>query len=534
MTQEHSSPKKKKTDKPVILIIDDNPTNLAVLTEYLHEHGFDILVARNSMSGLEKAHLSNPDLILLDIVLPDLNGFETCRKLKGDARTKDIPVIFITALAEDVQHKVEGFQVGGVDYITKPLQQAEVLARINTHLSIQALNRQLRQQTVELQAEIAERKRAQAELKRHRDQLEEKVQTRTVELKQLNKQLKQEITERTQTEIRLSLALNAGKLGVWDWDIATNAVVWSDNVAEIFDLKPGQFGGLYQSYLDLVYPEDLENLQEAIQHALQTGQEYYVEHRLVRPNGQIRWLEGKGQVFYDLEGRATRMTGTMQDITKRKQTEERIRASLQEKEVLLKEIHHRVKNNMQVISSLLDLQADNIQNEALLQVFKESQYRIRSMALIHERLYQSKDLSHINFADYVENLTDYLLYSYGASNISLQINVPPVFLAIDTAIPCGLIINELVSNAIKYAFPNGQAGEIWIELQTTKKQYTVLIVGDNGIGLPPEVNFQQTPSLGLTLVHMLVKQIKGEIELQSKKGTEFKLVFTNPIATRGS
>ena len=241
------------------------------------------------------------------------------------------------------------------------------------------------------------------------------------------------------------------------------------------------------------------------------------------------------QYHYHLEDlvemRTTALTQTnaqlQQEIVGRKQTEAQLQTSLQEKEVLLKEIHHRVKNNMQIISSLLDLQADTIQDELIRGLFKESQQRIRSMALIHEQLYQSSDLARIDFAEYVERLTNHLLRSYGAraGNVALHMNVAPVLLSIETAIPCGLIINELVSNAFKHAFPNGRSGQIWITLQRTEAQQLTLQIKDNGVGFPPEIDFRRTPSLGLTLVNTLVKQVRGIIDLQRESHTEFMITF---------
>ena len=220
------------------------------------------------------------------------------------------------------------------------------------------------------------------------------------------------------------------------------------------------------------------------------------------------------------------------EISERKRAEEQLKASLQEKEVLLKEIHHRVKNNMQIISSLLDLQANTIQDERVRDLFQGSQQRIRSMALIHEQLYQSSDLARIDFAEYIENLTDRLLYSYGvrAGNITLQLDLTPLFLSVETAIPCGLIINELVSNALKHAFPNSRFGQISITLQRVQAQQLSLQIKDNGVGFPAEIDFRRTASLGLTLVNTLVKQIKGTIDLYSEDGTQFKITFSDLTA----
>jgi PAS domain S-box-containing protein len=218
-----------------------------------------------------------------------------------------------------------------------------------------------------------------------------------------------------------------------------------------------------------------------------------------------------------------------QEIAERKRAEEQIKASLEEKEVLLKEIHHRVKNNLQVISSLLYLQSKSIKDKAALQMFQESQNRVRSMAFIHERLYQSQDLARVDFAEYVRSLTNYLFRSYGVSTdvIQLKINMDDVPLSIDTAIPCGLIVNELVSNSLKYAFPDGKGGEIRIELGSDGDNRFALMVSDDGVGLPEDVDFRKTESLGLQLVNNLsVAQLEGAIDLDRSGGTTFRITFT--------
>jgi two-component sensor histidine kinase len=215
------------------------------------------------------------------------------------------------------------------------------------------------------------------------------------------------------------------------------------------------------------------------------------------------------------------------EIAERKRAEEQIKASLGEKEVLLKEIHHRVKNNLQVVSSMLQLQSRNIKDKETVEMFQESRNRVRSMALVHERLYQSRDLAMVDFAKYIQSLTSYLCRSYGVNTnvIQLKTNLHDVFLGVDTAIPCGLILNELVSNSLKHAFPEGREGEIRIELRSDGNDKFTLMVSDNGIGLLEDLDFRNTESLGLQLVNTLVNQLEGTIELDRRGGTTFKITF---------
>ncbi|MCX6137238.1 MAG: response regulator [Ignavibacteriales bacterium] len=225
------------------------------------------------------------------------------------------------------------------------------------------------------------------------------------------------------------------------------------------------------------------------------------------------------------DGIAPRIIGTIRDIHLRKEAEGLLKASLREKEVLLKEIHHRVKNNMQVISSLLSLQAAEIEDNKTRELFMESQNRVKSMALIHEKLYHSETLSRVDFGEYVRDLSASLVRTYASSNVSLAVMAADIFLGVDIAIPCGLIVNELVSNSLKHAFPDGRAGTISIDCQFTTADECTLCVTDNGIGFPKNFDFASTRSLGLTLVQTLSKQLHGVLTIDSTGGTAFTIRF---------
>lgn len=237
----------------------------------------------------------------------------------------------------------------------------------------------------------------------------------------------------------------------------------------------------------------------------------------------------------ELDGKQV-LQAVVRDITERKRNEEEIKASLAEKEVLLKEIHHRVKNNLQVISSLLRLQSRYIHDQQTLEMLKESQNRVRSMALVHEQLYQSQDLSQINVSEYIQNLTSNLFSAYevNAQGVKLQTDIAPISVNIDLAVPCGLMINELVSNSLKYAFLSQKGGEINITFKLGENQECILVVSDNGSGLPATFNFQNPCTLGLRLVTSLVKQLRGSIELEQTCGTAFKITFSQPNSQQGS
>jgi PAS domain S-box-containing protein len=213
------------------------------------------------------------------------------------------------------------------------------------------------------------------------------------------------------------------------------------------------------------------------------------------------------------------------DITDRKRAEAQLQASLHEKEVLLKEIHHRVKNNLQIISSLLDLQAENVADPRVRAIFEESQHHIQAMALIHESLYQSHDLARLDAADYLGRLSQQLFAAYQGSDarITLKLELERVALEPNRAIPCGLLLNELLSNSLKHAFPHGRMGEIHISLQACSERLT-LRVRDTGVGLPEGFDFRHTDTLGLQLVYLLTEQLGGTITLEQAGGTTFTLI----------
>jgi PAS domain S-box-containing protein len=282
-----------------------------------------------------------------------------------------------------------------------------------------------------------------------------------------------------------------------------------------------------QFWIETVYPEDRPIVEEAIAKQLQ-GESTSYEYRIVRPDGSIRWIWARDFPIKDEFGKLYRIAGIAEDVSDRKIAEVQIQASLQEKEVLIKEIHHRVKNNMQVISSLLELQSQYLDDPPTIALFRESQSRILSMALIHEQLYQSLHLDKIDFAKYIKALATNLFQFFGnhSNAIELKLNLAEYSLNIETAIPCGLIVNELVSNSLKYAFPEGIPGKINIELFRDDLMKFHLIVSDNGVGLPDNFNIETATTLGLRLVRMLTRQLKGVLEIENHQGTRFKLGFS--------
>jgi PAS domain S-box-containing protein len=282
-------------------------------------------------------------------------------------------------------------------------------------------------------------------------------------------------------------------------------------------------------FTDLVVPEDLPELLGRFKRAL-AGEAIspHVRAEIIRQDGCRVPIElSMANLVHD--GRIIGRVGVARNISDQRQAEEQIRASLQEKEVLLKEVHHRVKNNLQIISSLLNLQSKYITDPKALQMFIDSQNRVKSMALIHEILLRSKDIAKIDFAEYIKNISVQIFRLYGAYSrkIRLETNVENIMLDVDTAIPCGLIVTELVTNSLKYAFGEAQEGSIYIEFSSDGAHTLTLLVRDNGSGFPKDVDFQNVESLGLKLVVALAKQLSGTVELDHASGTTFKVTFVH-------
>lgn len=387
----------------------------------------------------------------------------------------------------------------------------------------------------QVQQELTERKQAQEALHQLNEELERRVAERTAEVADVNDNLLAEILERQRVEAALRKSELKYRLLVEQMPAVTyiakldetgSSVYVSSQIKNLLGYSAEEWMADPQLWFNLVHPDDRDSIIRESQAALATDRAYRAEYRMFNREGQVVWVQDQTVVLPDEAVQSGLTQGVLFDITARKRAEEQLKTSLHEKEILLKEIHHRVKNNMQVISSLLNLQSNYVSDTQALEIFQESQNRVRSMALIHEKLYRSKNLAEIDLGEYVNDLVIYLFRSYKAygKGITLKIQADDVHLGIDAAVPCGLIINELISNALKHAFPHNYQGEIRVELQKNQQQIS-LCVSDDGIGFPTDLDFQNTNSLGLQLVNTLVGQLDGTIELQNGSGTTFKISF---------
>jgi PAS domain S-box-containing protein len=332
-----------------------------------------------------------------------------------------------------------------------------------------------------------------------------------------------------ETQTRLTAVLNHLPNVVF-YENAVEKQFISPNILEMLGHTADDFYKDPKLFDSLIHPEDIDKVIKGYDNWRKSGARgtYRELFRIKRKDGNYIWLEDHMFYVKKPDGKSY-VLGVMIDITEQKNIEEKMASSLMEKELLLKEIHHRVKNNLQVVSSLLKLHAGSVNDNKSHDILLDSRNRVRSMALVHQKLYQSKDFSQIDFTEYISQLTENLFdaYQHKNINIDLSIKTDEAKLSIDIAIPCGLIINELVTNSLKYAFPNGKPGKVEIELTNIRNNHYELMIKDNGVGFPSGVDFKNSTSLGLQLVNTLVGQIDGEIEMENHEGTAYKIKFAN-------
>lgn len=377
--------------------------------------------------------------------------------------------------------------------------------------------------------DITERKKAEAELKEYQEHLEELVNERTFELEKANEKLVKEINERKLIEKALKESESTYRAIFENTGTAT-MIIDEDTTISLLNAESEKLTNHSREdvvgkmhWTEFIHPDDLKKMES------------YHQLRRIDPDAAPKTYEARGifkdnKITYmivtvDMIPGTNKSVASFLDITDLKEAEKRMKDSLAEKEALLREVHHRVKNNMQIIISLLHLQSYHVKDDYDRKIFRDSQDRVKTMAMVHEKLYASRDLARIDFTDYIRSLASELFASYKVGpNIKLEINGTEVLLDIFTAVPSGLIVNELLTNSIKHAFPNEKEGKIFIKLRKTDKTYHITIA-DDGIGLPVDIDFKNTKTFGLQLVNMLMDQLDGTIEINQKDGTELKITF---------
>lgn len=352
------------TENSVILIVDDTPTNLEVLFDFLDNSGFTVLIAEDGMSAIERAEYAPPDLILLDVLMPGIDGFETCRRLKAKESTKDIPIIFMTALSETV-NKVTGLNLGAVDYVTKPLQHEEVLARIKLHLRLRNLTKTLQEQNLRLETEISERKRVEGELRHHSAEL-------------------------TEWKNRYEAVIQASGQILYDWDSHTNNVTYDGDLERILGYSLEEMSGGLNRWVELVHPEERTLFNQEINRVLETKEPFRLQFRVCRKDGTYITVEDNGYFFLDSTGNSTHMVGFIIDISARKRAEaerEQAFTALQHSEARFRRL---VESNIIGII-LVDLEGKITEaNNAFLQMVGYTREELRAGLLRWEEMTPSE------------------------------------------------------------------------------------------------------------------------------------------------
>jgi len=480
-----------------VMVVDDEEEICKRLQAELQKEGYDVEYTTQPAGVVEKLSEAKKkgrdyafELLLLDLRMPETDGFTLLKKIR--ALDHDLDVIIITAYGDDA-NAIEAIRLGAIDYLKKPISLQELRTAI-----FRVQEKHAKERAFEYRILVVD------------------------DEKKLCEYLKRELEKEG---YKVSVA----------YDGPSGLEYFKNNRVDIVitDIRMPRMNGLKMLEVCREISEDFVSIiitgfgdhEKAIE-ALRLGVFEYLRKPLSIE--EVMTSIGKAIDLLSLRRGLSAYRRELEiENALKTQYAEKIEKSLKEKEVMLKEIHHRVKNNLQVISSLLSLQSRHIKDKEALELFNDSRNRIYSMSLIHERLYQSEDLARIDFAGYLRTLTRDLFRSYNVDPnvIKMNLELKDVFLNVNTGIPCGLIINEMVTNSLKHGFPDGRRGEIQIGFYERKKGEYTLNVRDNGIGFPEDFDFRNTESLGMYLVVSLVEQLDGTIELDKGEGTSFTIGF---------
>jgi len=485
-----------------VLIVDDKKDTRYLLEVLLKGSGYEVISAGDGEEALEKLQESDFDLIISDILMPVMDGYQLCHAVKMDARLKKIPFVFYTATYIDPKDKELALDMGADLYIQKPLDPGKFIQIIRPVIEESK------------QGKLVSKPKKQKEegdiLKLYNERLVKKLEKKMLDLEASEERF------RKLYENVNDVVFSLDKQGLF---------TTVNSRTELFGYKPKDLLGKH--FTEILTPASKkigeEHFRKAKKTKSDTRSQYDVE--IVNPDGSISIGEVsissifKGNQF---EGRF----GIIRDITERKKAEQQIKKDLETKNVLLKEIHHRVKNNLQIIISLMRLQSQFQKDMQTREIFKETQSRILSIALIHESLYKTEDFARIDLGDYIQKFCTHIfhLHQVDSSKIKVTIDAEKIYVDITQGIPCSLILNELVSNAVKHAFPGNKKGVIAIELRKAKGDKVSLSVKDNGVGLPEEIDFCKPNTLGLQLINDLSEQLGADLKIQRKEG--LKVTFT--------
>lgn len=457
---------------PKILVVDDEATITTHLEERLAHMGYEIVgCASSGKEAVELARRYRPDLIIMDIVMPgELDGIEAASIIKEELNT---PIVFLSAYGDEKFIK-RAKQIEPFGYIVKPYQDDGLRAAVEVALYNKEVSLRLRG-----------------------------------------------------SEERWRLLAENLNEGIILGDSSGEIIFWNRGAENIFGYSADEAVGKPMTF---IFSEAIrKDYKKIIGRIISTGESDILGERLESIGLRKDWSRFPLELSFASwkSGEQIFLICVVRDITARKREEEGIRASLKEKEILLDEVKQQVEKNLEVIYNLIDLQFEYLRDKDALVALKETRDRTSSITRMHEKLFASGAMARVDFATYIRNVTRRLYESYKADLdlIQLKIDVDNVFLDVKTAIPCGLVISELLSNALKYAFPAGREGKIRISFHREKEGRYSLAVSDNGVGFPKGVDFRNTESMGFQIIMDLVAQLGGEIKLDRKGGTKFKIAF---------
>ena len=519
-----------------ILVVDDDARNLKLLEAILATEGHSTLGAVNGEEALKLTSEMMPDLILLDVMMPGVDGYGILQILKSAPETMNIPVVMVTSL-HDQESRVRALETGADDFITKPFSKPELVARVRSLLKVKAYYDNLRDQQSNLEEEVA---RKTESLENYSKRLETLSQASVL----INSIL--EVSSILRSVVVAALELMEADGG---------AAAVFENGGLLF--KEHYWKGVhYKDRFRCDILGDLENLSSTMlvdccnnRHPGEpcrfekTAREEIRERLAIPIFDRNRGVIGCLLLFNPVQNPSEHRTSedpllglissaataleNTRNVAELRSKENALLSSLKEKDLLLKEIHHRVKNNLQAIVGLLETHLMAVETPRDKEIFLKGQSLAMSMSMIHELLYETEDFTRINFGDYTERLIDNVckLYSDANSGIKIALHIKDVYLNSDTAVPVSLIINELVSNALVHAFPEGRSGTVSIDIKKVGKGGFVMQIEDDGIGMPKSEIIQERQTLGLSLVWALVENLHGTIKVNGQGGTRYTIRF---------
>jgi|UPI000478595A PAS domain S-box-containing protein len=497
-----------------VLIVDDKPENLYLLRALLTGNGFSVTCANEGGEALRAARSSRPDLIVSDILMPGMDGFALCREWKKDPDLRTIPFVFYTATYTDPRDEKLALDMGADRFLIKPTEPEVFMEQIRSLLAEYEAAEKVQVRQIQEPEETVMREYNQVLVRK----LEEKV----AQLEDTVKRLDASERDLERANRILRTIFDSARDGILLADAVSRR--FRDANAAMCDMLGYSLEELRERTVEDIHPPEelpliLDGFDRLVRRELFLAEDIPVRRR----DGGVFFADVHASVV-DLEGQ-TCLMGIFHDITARKRAEERICDLLREKETLLREVHHRIKNNMSSITGLLRLQAQAEPDSAVARALEEAANRVRSMVVLYDKLYRSESIRDISLKEYLLALIDDMSPGFpGRTDVTVETAVEDVVLEANLVFPLGILVTELITNAMKHAFPERERGTVRISAGLEGKNI-VLVCEDDGVGLPEGVTLDNSPGFGFHLVRMLVRQMRGTILVERKVGTRFRIEF---------